>query len=142
MSIYADVENVIKLWLMTTQVTGLLTRSDGGVSIFLTMPKSTVIPSVIVRRVGGGPQNRKELPLDRARVSLSCWGTSRASAGVLSRMIVAECDELNRTGGWIDGDTAATLGSLEPVGVLWLPDPVSDTPRYIVDAIATTMVAT
>lgn len=134
---YADTENVVKAWLATTDVAPLVARADGGLSIFLAMPRTPVMPSVVLTRVGGGPVYRKDIAEDRARISFTCWGTSRASAGVVCRNLVAACDALARTGGWESGPTL--LGAAEVINVMWLPDPDSDTPRYIVDALVTTI---
>jgi hypothetical protein len=134
---YADVEDLAKTWLATTTVAPLLVRLDGGHNIFLAMPVGAPLPAITLARVGGGPRARKDLPEDRARLSFQCWGTSRASAGVLARTLVAELDTLARTGGWTSGP--ATLGVDEIVTVLWLPEPDADIARYIVDALVTTI---
>ena len=137
MSVFADTENIVKAWLATTEVAPLVERASGGTSIFLAMPKTPAYPSIVLTRVGGGPQPGKDLPTDRARISFNCWGTSRASAGVVSRALVSACDSLARNGGWESGPTL--LAAAEVINVIWLPDPDSDTPRYIVDALVTTV---
>lgn len=131
---FADVETLTKQWLMTTAIPALVTRAvDGGVSIYLAMPPAAPVPAVVLTRLGGGPRRYKELPEDQARISFSCWGTSRAQAGTIVRTLVAELESLGRNGGYVSGD--ARLADAEVVRVFWLPDPESDTPRYIADAL-------
>jgi hypothetical protein len=137
--VFGDVENVVKSWLSTTDVAAMVTRPGGGLSIFLAMPSSAPMPCLVLRRVGGGPVPRSDLPTDRARMSFSCWGDTRVSAGSLARAVVAECDSLGRMSPWVSGPT--TLYGADVLSVLWLPDPDSDKPRYIVDALVTTLTA-
>lgn len=134
---FTDTETLVKTWLSTTDVKPLVTRADNGVSIYMAMPPAAPIPAVILTRVGGGPRSRKELPEDYARLSFSCWGRSRAEAGTIARTLVAELESLARTGGFDSGDSR--LAAAEVLRVFWLPDPDSDTARYIVDAMVLTL---
>lgn len=134
---YADVENIVKAWANTTPLVAELTRTGGGVSIFLAMPIGAPLPALILSRVGGAPAPRKDLPEDRARISFTCWAASRAQAFRIARILVEELESLSRTGGWTSGNTL--LAAAVTLTVRWLPDPDSDTPRYIVDALITTV---
>jgi Protein of unknown function (DUF3168) len=134
---YATVEPAIKAWLGVTSLAPLLTRPDGGLSIYLAMPPASPLPSVILTRVGGGPHPRKDLPEDRPRISFDCWGTSRDQAAAVAGALVSECESLAPAGGHeFDG---VCLLAAEVVTWLWLPDPNTDTPRYVVDALFTTV---
>lgn len=135
---YADVENLAKTWSLTTDVAPLVAR-PGGFNIYLAMPALSPLPAVVISRVGGGPARRKDLPEEVSRISFSCWAASRAQAGEISRVLVGELETLARTGGWESAGTILAAG--EVVSVIWLPDPDSDTPRYIVDALVTTVCA-
>jgi hypothetical protein len=132
-----DDEALVKAWALQTSVAALLTRADGGVSIYNAMPKAAPVPSLICWRTGGGPRARKDLPEHRARMQMHCWGTSRAQASLIARTLVSELDSLARLGGFDHGD--ARLAAAEVINLIWLPDPESDTARYIVDALVTTV---
>lgn len=135
---YADVENLVKTWALTTDVAPLVAR-PGGYNIYLAMPAASPMPSVVLSRVGGGPRARKDLPEEVSRISFSCWANTRAEAGVISRTLCAELETLARTGGYINAGTVLAAGDV--VSMIWLPDPDSDKPRYIVDALVTTVSA-
>lgn len=132
---YADVETLTKLWLLTTSVAPLVTRPDGGVSIYLAMPAASPVPSVILSRVGGGPRARKDIPEDVARISFDCWGNTRVQSMAVAEAVLGECESLARTGSYTVGDSH--LLAAEVTGWVWVPDPNSDIPRYVVDALFT-----
>ena len=138
--IYADVEGLVKAWLSTTDVAPLVTRPDGGQSIYMAMPAAAPIPAVVLTRVGGGPRPRSTVPEDAARMQFNCWGKTRAQAGEISRTLMSALESLAPNGGFVSGD--ARLAAAEVLSVLWLPDPESDTARYIVDARITTVRST
>jgi hypothetical protein len=137
--VYADAEALTKAWALTTSVAPLLTRGDGGVSIFMAMPTSAPVPALVMHRGGGGPRARKDLPEDAVRMQFDCWGKTRTQAGDICRALVAELETLTRDGGFSVGD--ARLAAAEVTNVFWLPDEESDTPRYIVDALLIAMSA-
>jgi hypothetical protein len=137
--VYADAEALAKAWALSTSLAPLLTRTGGGVSIFLAMPTSAPIPALVLHRAGGAPRARKDLPEDAARIQFDCWGNTRAQAGEICRTLVAELESIARSGGFSDGD--ARLAAAEVTSVFWLPDEQSDTPRYIVDALLITLSA-
>ena len=128
---YTSVEDVTKAWLLTTPIVARLTRPGGGVNMFFAMPVGAPLPCLTLARVGGAPTS-SEVPTDVARISFECWGTSKASAGTLAYELVAELDTLARVGGFTLGATTIVAGDI--LMALWLPDPTSDTARYVVDA--------
>lgn len=134
---YADVENVVKAWLATTTVAPLVQRSAGVYSIYLGMPKASPVPSVILTLISGYPGARNDIPQLESRIQFDCWGTTRDQAGVISRTLCAELESLSRIGVYYTG--ATLLASAQVQTMRWLPDPESDTPRYIVDALITTV---
>jgi hypothetical protein len=87
--------------------------------------------------VGGAPRRRKDLPEDMPRVSFDCWGNSRAEAAGIAEALIGEIESLGPAGGYVhDG---LHLYAAEVATWLWLPDPNTDTPRYVVDALFTTV---
>lgn len=135
-NVYGPVESVVKTWLAGTSVAPLVARSPGVFNIFLAMPPAAPIPSVIISQVGGGPLPRKDIPECRYRLSFDCWGTSRSQASQIARALMGELDGLGYSGEVIDG---VYLGTADILSMLWRPDPDSDTARYIVDALITTV---
>lgn len=134
--IYGPVEQAVRSWLSTTQVAPLVTRSPGALSIYLAMPPAGPVPSVIIRQVGGGPLARKDIPETRYTLQFDCWGTSRTEASLIARTLMGELTGLGDPGVVVDG---VYLGCAQILNMLWLPDPDSDTARYIVDALITTV---
>jgi len=135
---YGDEDGAMKMWLLTTPVAALLTRGDGGVSIFLSMPKGSPIPSLIINRIGGGPRARKDIPESVVRYTYSCWGNTRDEASTIARTLIAELENLARTRVDVNA-LGVQLYAAEVMNVRWLPDPDSDRPRVIVDAMVTTV---
>lgn len=136
-SAFYDTETLIRDWLTSTAVAALVTRGDGGISIFKAMPLGAPIPSVVLSRVGGGPKAGSDMGEDIARISFACWAGDRNSAVQLSRELVAACENLAPQGGY--ATVSARLAAAEVVSWMWLPDPASDVPRYVVDALFTTI---
>jgi hypothetical protein len=134
---YADTETVVKTWLHTTTVAPLVTRPDGGISIYNAMPAGSPVPSVIAWQVTGGPRARKDLPEQTARIQFDCWGLTRAQAGDIARTLIAELEWCAKSGGRII--SGVYLGVAVTQSMRWLPEPDSDTPRYVVDALITTV---
>ena len=134
---FADAEPLVKAWLLQSAVAPLLTRPDTGKSIYLAMPVGAPKPALVASRVGGGPHPRGDLPHDIARMQFDAWGTTRAQASTIAYTLIGELDSLSRTSGFTAGN--ATLASATVLGLRWLPDPESDTPRYVVDALVTTV---
>jgi len=134
---FADTENVVKAWLPTTSVGPLIQRADGGYSVFLAMPTGSPNPAVIITQVSGGPDARHDLPQQTVRIQFDCWGRTRSEAGAIARALMAELEWVPRNGGAIV--QGAYLGACQVTMMRWLPDPDSDTARYIVDALITTV---
>jgi len=134
---YADTETTVKTWLLTTSVAPLLLRPDGGYSIYNAMPAKSPIPALVAFQVTGGPRSRKDLPEQQVRMQFDCWGKTRLQAGDIARALIAECEDCARTGGRVIN--GVYLGAAVTQTMRWLPEPDSDTPRYIVDALITTV---
>ncbi len=134
--VYGHVESAVQAWLAGTAVAPLVQRSAGVYSIYLAMPPAAPNPAIILRLIGGGPRARKDLPETRYGVSFTCYGRSRDEASLIARTLAGELINLG-----VPGVIAAGvyLGAAEITGMHWFPDPDSDTPRYIVDALITTV---
>lgn len=135
---YTDAESVAAAWLATTQVAPLVTRPDGGLSIYKAMPTGAPLPAVVLSRVGGAPRPQSDVPEDLVRLSFDCWGRSRSESVTVAAALVAACEGLGEAGGYV-ADTGR-LAAAEVVSWVWAPDPRSDTPRYVVDALFSAVV--
>lgn len=135
---YADVETLVKTWLRQTGVAALVPLPDGsGPAIFNAMPKGAPEPAIICRLISGGPTSRNDIPVAEYRFSFSITAASKAQAADIAYALIETGEDLARNGSYSDGIT--TLFSGRILAVRWQPDPDSDTPRYIVDALITTV---
>lgn len=134
---FADTETVIKTFLLGSTVAPLLKRTDGGYSIYNAMPPAAPIPALIAFQVAGGPVGDKDLPEQQTSIQFDCWGKTRVQSGDIARTVMAELEWLGRTGGKVIG--GVYLGTASVSNMRWLPEPDSDTPRYVVDALITTV---
>lgn len=132
---YLDIEGLVKAWLATTPVAALVARPGGGHHIYQAMPVGAPLPSVIVQRVGGGPARRSDVPADVARITCHCWAATRPDAVAIAQAVTAAIQNLAETGGFTSGSSRLVAG--EVVSWVWIPDPQSDTPRYVVDGLIT-----
>jgi len=135
-STFGDIESATKAWLAAGPVAALVTAA-GRTNVYLAMPLAAPVPSLILSRVGGAPSARSDIPIDRARISFDCWGTSRAIAQTLSARLISELDMLAPRGGYTV--LGVTLAAAEILSWIWLPDPKADTARYVVDALITAL---
>lgn len=134
-----DTETVVKTWLSgTVSAQSALKRPDGGVNVFLAMPKANPNPVILLRLVSGGPTPRKDLPQHTQRFHFDVIGRSRGEAVAIMLGVCHEMDQLGRDGPGplISG---VYLASIQVQSMRWLPDPDSDIPRYVVDALVTTI---
>ncbi len=136
---YADTENVIKRWLLTTSVAPLLLRSAGVYAIYLALPKGAPNPALVLTLVAGGPDRGHDIPQQSDRIQFDCWGRTRDESGLICRTLINELESLARAAWYTDPDTDTLLACASVLSKRWLPDPDSDTPRYIVDALITTV---
>lgn len=123
--ILPDVEDLAKAWLLTTSVAALVTNK-----IFLATPKGSPLPCVTLSRVGGGLTNNDQ-PTDSARIRFQCFAAGRPQAKAIAKALVSEADSLALNGGYTASD--GKLQVAEVVLNMYLADPVSDTPKYIID---------
>lgn len=88
------------------------------------VPKQRPAEFVTVRRIGG---TASSLVIDNAQLSVECWATSEAAAADLAQLVR----------GLVHAMAGTTQGSVavyrvtEIGGPAMLPDPDSDTPRYV-----------
>lgn len=123
-----DAEDLAKAWLLTTGTAELV--SD---KVFMAVPKGDPLPCIVLRRVGGAP-SRSHVPQDAPRISFDVWAANRPAAKSILRDLVDDLLDLDSVQ-YTSVEVGGRIGAVEVVSSLWLPDPVSDRPRYIVDAV-------
>lgn len=136
---YGDIEHLVKTWVRDLpEVVALVPLPDGsGPAIFNAMPKGAPVTAIICRLITGGPTAGNDIPLAQWRFSFSITAATKAAAADIAYALIENAEDLARNGVWSDGFT--TLYSAKILTVRWQPDPDSDTPRYIVDALITTV---
>lgn len=133
---YGPVDEAVKQWLLDSD--DVSTSVMAGGHIYLAMPKSSPLPAVIITLIGGGPKRRADLPLSQYRLTFDCLAASRQAASDIARALCGDLDMLGRDGpGYVTA--GMYLGGADLLSMRWQPDPDSDTPRYIVDALITTV---
>lgn len=109
-----------------------------GQRVFFGVPKGAVeatFPLITVSRVGGG-DDAGDAPLDVAMVQLDCWGGIDGSGNGRKAEATALVNTLRSTLRAVNGTQVGTvtLFGVNVESVVWLPDPNSDRPRYVVTA--------
>lgn len=130
---YADVDLLVREWLTAMpSVANLVPVTGGGVAIYQAPPRTLPAKLIVAKRVGGSPIRGSTVPTDRARVQFDCWAANRPDAAAIAKAITEAVENLAPTGGFLN--STGRLASGEVASWLWLPDPTSDKPRYVVDA--------
>lgn len=95
--------------------------------VYTSVPANPTYPLVSLVRVGGTV--RADATLDRATLQIECYGNSQYEANELSRKVIAA---LAGAAGW--RGLGMTITTTDPVsGMLYLPDPETKQPRYVLD---------
>jgi len=128
---FVDAEDLVLEWAKTTTVAPLVT-SGSRVDIFLAMPKGAPLPCVILSRVGGSP-DLGDAPVDHARISFGVYAANRPQAKNIAKTLTSEIESIGYGAPYVGA--TGRLTSATVVLNLWLPEPGTDTPRYVVDAV-------
>lgn len=135
MSWFGDVEGGVRSWARANSLLTPLLGSGTTARVFFGVPTSydpkTNGAALVLYRSGGAPRPGAT-PLDQPRLTFDCWGASKADAASLA---VAVVEAIERVGqGTALGASLRAVSASVVMGPLWLPDPESGTPRYVVDA--------
>lgn len=120
---YVDVEGAIREWARDAVV------SVAG-RVFFGAAKAA-LPQIVVQRIGG--------PDGDALVQFDVWGTDKEEIDLTAAELATAIDDLRR---YISDDGTVLLHGAAVTGIRWLPDPESDRPRAIVDAVFCASAAT
>lgn len=130
--LYGPVDLAVQEWLK-------LRIPSSMTPIYLAMPKSAPLPAMLCTLIGGGPVAGSDLPQCLYRLSFDCLATSRNGALTSATRLVSELQYLGVADNGYEATQGVYLGSASVLNMRWQPDPDSDTPRYIVDALITTV---
>lgn len=111
-------------WLRTvTRLTNIVDQRiwAGG------LPDDATLPAVVITRVGGG----LDRPLDVGLYQFDCWASTGSGA---AQLVSALLEVLYGTPSGTTAGKVTYGGCADDAQVVWLPDPVGDTPRYTVTA--------
>jgi hypothetical protein len=125
--LFADAEDMAYTWVKTTSAYALANNN-----VYLAMPKGSPLPCITLSRAGGGIST-STVPTDEARISFSAWGKSRQAAKAIAKAIISEADALADAGGFLSLSLMGRIEAAEVLTIMWVPDQISDTPRYIID---------
>lgn len=115
--VWVDVEKAIREWARDW-----VPSLDGRV--FFAANDNTKTPQCVVQRISG--------PDDACLVQFDVWAPKKADAAGVAMELATALDALARYE--FEG---ILLHGANPLNVRWLPDPESNAPRYIVEAIFT-----
>lgn len=102
--------------------------------VFYAVPSGTpALPLLTVALISGGPEDG-EAPLDRPRLTFSCWAKDKKAASDLRRALIAWLRAL--VGVQLDPTTYCY--EVSNIASTWAPDDEAELARYVVDATFTT----
>jgi hypothetical protein len=129
-STFADVEQGLKDWLRGLDLPNLGDQVYQG----LPLQGPSSFPAVALYRVGGGPPDEADYPIDNAHVQIDVWG-NKGQKGIclgVTQAIVAALKNLV-CGTLLNEDVRALAAN--GFGVMYLPDKDSGRSRYIVTCV-------
>jgi hypothetical protein len=101
--------------------------------VFYSVPEGTpALPLLTVALISGGPDNG-EAPLDRPRLTFSCWGKTKLEASDLYRDLVTWLRRLDS----VQLDSSTFCYGVTDIFATWQPDDEARLARYVVDATLT-----
>lgn len=129
-----DVEGALRTWLRgRAAITALV-----GQRVFFGIPrKASTWPLITLQRIGGG-DDQSQAPIDRALVQIDVWGALDDSGNGMKADTTTVVNTLRAELATVDRRTALNADvdclGIVVVGVVYLPDPDNDRPRYSVTA--------
>jgi hypothetical protein len=115
-ALLVDAVDVILGWART--LTAVAEVTPGGVH--LKAPRSAATEHIVLTRVGGGPDNTGDVPLDACRAQFACWGRTEQDAWHVATVLANELLALRGQAVTMTGRNTtgvchgATLDSISP----------------------------
>lgn len=132
---FVDVEGAYRDWLRAQPEMVTLV----GQRVFLGLPERAMgneasFPCVTVFKISSVSQSSGEVILDSARLQFDCWGPLKKRSAATAVMLAVKNLLNSVTRGTV---LRSGIRAAETYGItdLWFPDPRTDRPRYIVDAV-------
>lgn len=122
---FPDAEAVASGRLRDEDIPNLLKR------VYSSVPKKDpTYPLAVVQRLGGVPAERHRL--DAARIQVDVWGALDTQKSTIRAVAEAARRALHELeGGTVNEPVDAFVsGVADSTGLTWLPDPLTDRPRY------------
>ena len=95
-----------------------------GARVYSGYNSAAAQPQVVVQRIAG--------PDDNCTMQFDVWAAGRTEAAAAAAQLATQVTYLSR---FVSGNVVLKDATVE--SIRWLPDPESDTPRYIVDVTFT-----
>lgn len=127
--VFVDAEGAAKAWARAQPDIAAIV----GTKVFLAYQNVGGGQQLVVGRAGGAA-DAGTAPLDVARISFSCWATSRGAAGALAYTVMSAAESM--TGQTAMGSAAVGLGARCELGPVYLTDQADEQAgryRYVVD---------
>lgn len=134
MQVYVDIEGAYRDWLRARPELQTLV----GRRVFLGLPERATtsesnFPAINVFRISSIPLPGQVL-IDAARLQFDVWGPLKTKSSTSATMLTLKnlLESVNRGTLLRSGIRAAECYQITD---LWLPDPITDRPRYVVQAV-------
>jgi hypothetical protein len=123
-----DIESIV---VSTLNNSTIITDLIGNDNVSTELPPDPVLPRIRVTLSGGNPIGRHWIK--EARVMVEAWANSKTEALTLiveaAYVLETELDGTQLTEGVINSFEQNT-------GISWMPDPINNTPRYMLGFVA------
>jgi hypothetical protein len=126
------IPNVEKIVVQHLLADGDLTDLLGANRVSTEVPANATLPRVRVTLIGGTVLVRSWLY--RTRVSIEAWGTGKDEAWEVLTTAVASLEQ-SLDGALVEGGVVTAVD--QETGATWVPDPESNTPRYLATVVVT-----
>lgn len=99
--------------------------------VYSSLPKAPNYPVIVIKRIGGIPAERHRL--DRARLQVEVWGTSKSvtrDIAAMARAVLHDAEGSEYALGEDETD-AFVAGVEDDLGLTWQPDQATGRDRYL-----------
>lgn len=120
--VWAEPTTALRDWLRgasaITDLVGQKVYANG-------LPDGATLPALVITRIGGGPS----LPIDIGLYQFDCWASTGSGAKALVDALVVQ---LYSTPSGAAAGAVTYGGAADDPEILWQPDDLGNTPRYVV----------
>lgn len=120
--VWAEPTTALRDWLRTEDA---ITDLVDGRTYANGLPDNVPLPALVITRLGGGPS----LPIDIGLYQFDCWASTGSGAQALVNALV---QLLYSTPSGTPAGSVTFGGAADDPEILWQPDDLGNTPRYVV----------